>query len=249
MRKIDLKKTSGFNLVYEKDSFRFEKLTYSKNKVMTIDEMREQILNEDLKSPEIFYTKYANLDSEGVFNAKKIKINLILIPSNVAGIEYVKTKATECSTHNKVVEIISGGGMVLIQNFSSSNDKSTVLLLKVKTTEKIIIPAGYSYVLINNRTTPLIALEFLSSKAKNKLTLDEMRGMAYYVIRKNAKQEIVRNPLYKIVNTKRKIDWNKYYKKCDITPKTPFSRQILRKYEKFTWLLCPAKDSTSCFSF
>ncbi len=248
MRKIDLRKTSGLNLIYEKDSFRFEKVSYTKNKVMTIDDMREQILNEDLQSPEVFYTKYSNLDSEGVFKNKKIKINLLCIPSNVAGIEYVKTKATECSTHNKVVEIISGGGMILIQNFSSLQEESTVVLIKVKSTEKIIIPAKHSYSLINNRATPLIALEFLSSKAKNNLTLDEMRGMAYYVIRKNAKQEIVRNPWYKIVNTKKKVDWNKLYKKCNITPRTPFSRQILRKYTKFDWLLNPAKNSDSCLS-
>jgi oxalate decarboxylase/phosphoglucose isomerase-like protein (cupin superfamily) len=248
MRKIDLKKTSGLNLVYDKDCFKFEKITYSRNKLVTLDDMREQILNEDLQSPEIFYTKYSSLDSEGVFQNKHIKINLIHVPSNVAGIEYVKTKATECNTHNKVVEIVSGGGMILIQNFSPSKEESTVALLKVKTTEKIIIPAKYSYSLINNRSTPLIVLEFLASKAKNKLTLDEMRGMAYYVIRKNAKQEIVRNPLYKIVNTKRKVDWDKFYKKCNITPKTPFSRQILRKYEKFGWLLSPAKDPDSSFS-
>ncbi len=249
MRKISLKKTSGLNLVFEKNAFRFEKVSYSKNKVFTLDEMRPQILNEDLQSPEIFYTKYSNLDSEGVFNNRNININLIDVPSNVAGIEYVKTKATECSTHNKVVEIVSGGGIILIQNFSSSKEESTVVLIKVKTTEKIIIPAKYSYSLINNRTTPLIALEFLASKAKNKLTLDEMRGMAYYVIRKNAKQEIVRNPLYRIVNTKKKVDWNKFYKKCCITPKTPFSRQILRKYEKFDWLLSPANTSDITFSF
>ncbi len=249
MRKIDLRKTSGLGLTYEKDCLNFEKVTYTKNKVMTIEEMREQILNSELRSPEVFYIKYANLDSEGVFKHKKIRINLLCIPSNVAGIEYVKTKATECSTHNKVVEIVSGGGIILIQDSSFSKEENTVILIKVKATEKIIVPAKHSYSLVNNRATPLIALEFLSSRAKNKLTLDEMRGMAYYVIRKNAKQEIVRNPLYKIVNTKKKVDWNKFYKKCEITPKTPFSRQVLRKYEKFDWLLSPAKDSDPSLSF
>lgn len=243
MRKIDLKKTSGLNLVFEKDSFNFGKVNCSANRAMTLNDMRGQILNEDLQSPDSFYTKYSGIDSEDVFKKKGIKINLLLVPPNVAGIEYVKTKATQCTTHHKVVEIVSGGGIMIIQDFSASKEESKVILQKVKTTEKIIIPAKHSYCLINNRTTPLVALEFHSSKAKNKLTLDEMRGMAYYIIKKNAKQEIVRNPLYKVVEFKKKIDWKEYYQKCDITPKTPLSRQILRKYEKFDWLLSPAKDT------
>ncbi len=249
MRKISLKKNSGLNLAYEKDEVRFEKVKYFKNQTVTLEDMRSQILNDELQSPEIFYTKYSSLDTEGVFKSRQIKINLITMPANVAGIEYVKTKGTQCLTHHKVLEIVHGGGLILIQKFSSLNGESEVVLLKIRPTQKIIIPAKYSYALINNRTSPLIALEFMSSKASNKMVLDEMRGMAYYIIRKNAKQEIVRNPLYKILNTKKKVDWPKFYKQCNITPKTPFSRQILRKYEKFDWLFSPSKDSDISFTF
>ncbi len=249
MRKTDLKKNSGLGLIYERGTLKFEKLTHSSNRTVTLDEMREQILNEDLQSPKIFYSKYTNLDTENIFTSKGVKINLIHTPANVAGIEYIKTKANICSTHNRIVEIISGGGLVMIQNFSAEKGESEVVLIKIRATEKIVIPAGYAYALINNRVTPLVALEFSSAKAKNRSTLDEMRGMAYYIIRKNAKQEIVRNPLYKIVNTKTKVDWQKIYKQCEITPKTPFSRQILRKYEKFDWMLSPAKDSNIDITF
>ncbi len=249
MRKIQLRKTSGLNLIFEKDKIIFDKVHYSRNKVITLDDMRPQILNEDLQSPEVFYTKYSNVDTEDVFKSKKIKVNLINIPPNVAGIEYVKTKATQCTSHNKVLEIVSGSGLLLIQSFPTSEGESNVVLVKVKTADKIIIPAKYTYSLINNRVVPLIALEFMSLRAKNKLVLDEMKGMAYYIIKKNAKQEIVRNPLYKIVHTKKKVDWNKFYKKSNITPKTPFSRQVLRKYEKFDWLFDTAKDSSFSITF
>lgn len=249
MRKISLKKNSGLNLCFEDGEIKFDKVTYSKNKLMTLDEMRSQILNEDLQSPENFYTKYSNVDVDNIFKSKNIKINLFNILPNVAGIEYVKTKAVQCATHNKVLEVIHGGGIVLIQKFSPLEGESEVVLLKIKSTQKIVIPAKYTYSLINNRTSPLIVLEFMSIKGKNRLTLDEMKGMAYYVIRKNARQEIVRNPLYKILDTKKKIDWAKFYKKTDITPKTPFSRQILRKYEKFNWLITPSKNSDISFDF
>jgi oxalate decarboxylase/phosphoglucose isomerase-like protein (cupin superfamily) len=249
MAKVNLKKTSGLNLTYFNGSMKFENLTYSKSHDVRLEEMRAQILNEDLQSPEIFYTKYTNVDSEGVFKTKKIKVNLILIPSNVAGIEYVKTRANRCTTHHKIIEIVSGSGVVMIQKFSTSGHNNEIILTKVRNMQKLIIPAGYTYCLINNRLSTLIALEYMSLNAMNKVALDEMKGMAYYVIRKNAKQEIVRNPLYKIVEVHQKVDWEKFYKKCDITPKTPLSRQILRKYEKFEWLLTPAKDSGILFDF
>jgi len=60
--------------------------------------------------------------------------------------------------------------------------------------------------------------------------------MAYYVIRKNAKQEIVRNPNYKIVNEPEKIDTEKILKEYLITPKTTITKQIIRKNERFDWL-------------
>jgi len=63
-----------------------------------------------------------------------------------------------------------------------------------------------------------------------------MNGLAYYIIRKNAKQETVRNPYYKIVNEPEKLDWDKILFKYGITPKTPVIKQIMRKYEKFEWL-------------
>ena len=249
MRRLQLKRTAGLNLMYEGEEMKFEGVNYAKSKVVTLDDIRPQILNEELQSPEVFYTKYSSLDSDNVFQKKKIKVNLISIPSNVAGIEYVKTKATLCSTHHKIVEVISGGGILMIQRFSPAKGVSEVVLSKVKATDKLIIPAGYSYSFINNRTTPLAVLEFMSAKGKNKLVLDEMKGMAYYVIRKNAKQEIVRNPLYKIVNLKKKVDWSKLHKQCNITPKTPFVRQIFRKYEKFDWFVKHSKDSSIILPF
>ena len=66
--------------------------------------------------------------------------------------------------------------------------------------------------------------------------LDDNNGLAYYIIRKNAKQETVRNPSYKIVNEPEKLDWDKIIKEYGITPKTPVIKQLIRKYEKFDWL-------------
>ena len=63
-----------------------------------------------------------------------------------------------------------------------------------------------------------------------------MRGMSYYIIRKNAKQETVRNPEYKFAKNPEKINIDGILSKYGIRKGTPIVKQIMRKYEKFTWL-------------
>ena len=67
--------------------------------------------------------------------------------------------------------------------------------------------------------------------------------MAYYIIRKNAKQEIVRNPSYKIVSDIQKVNMDTILSQQGVTLKTPVIKQIIRKYKKFEWLL--KKDSVT----
>ena len=63
-----------------------------------------------------------------------------------------------------------------------------------------------------------------------------MKGMSYYIIRKNAKQETVRNPEYKLAQKPEKINIDGLLSKYGIRKGTPIVKQIMRKYEKYTWL-------------
>jgi hypothetical protein len=71
--------------------------------------------------------------------------------------------------------------------------------------------------------------------------LEDKRGMSYYIIRKNAKVEVVRNPAYKMVDKIEKLDIEDILKEKRITPKTPLVKQIERKRERYDWLF--EKDS------
>lgn len=208
---------------------------------VNIDDIRPQLLNKNLTCPEIFYKKWEDLDGEEIFSEKNLLINFYTIQPNLAGIEFVKTKAVKCFYYPKIVETIYGGGIVLMQKYKSPIDNRIIKRI-IKKGDKAIIPAGYSYTIINTRqNSNLIAVEISSRDSKTKNILDDTNGMAYYVIRKNAKQETVRNPYYKIVNNIEKVDWEKIFQEKGITPKTPIIRQILRNYEKFGWLF--EKDS------
>ena len=249
MKRISLKKNSGMGIYHSKEGIEFREVKSSKSEFYDFDELSPQLLNSELQNVNISYTKFYNIDIDGALKNKGIKANLLYIPPDVVGIEYIKTKAIKCSSYNKIIEMIHGRGILMIQKFVNVNKQET-FILNVKPTEKIIIPAGYTYTLINNNSKTLIALEFIPHQAKNRSVLDDMKGMSYYVIKKNAKKEIVKNPLYKIVEKYRKIDCKEYYKKYHITPKTPMFRQLLRKPEKFEWFFTSVKSNpNSIISF
>lgn len=235
MAKIDLKKTSGFPLTYDGSSLLSDVISFKKEIEVSVNKIRPQLLNRELTCPDIFYSKYIKLDHDGIYKSKNLRINFYLIKPNLAGIEYVKTKATLNATHPTILEVVHGGGLVIVQEYSSSRG-GDVMISRVKKLQKVIVPKGYSAVIVNTRQFPLIVSEVMHVDAKQEYVLDDMTGMAYYVIRKNAKQEIVRNPKYRLVNEHRKINWDNVYQEKHITIKTPIVKQILRKYDRFEWM-------------
>ncbi len=236
MAKIDLRQSSGLPLFYSGEDLQPQGLTIKDTAVFCIDNIRPQLLNEELNCPEIYYKKYKDIDKDGVFKEKKLKINIYLIYPNLAGIEYTKTFATKSLRRVRILEIIYGAGTILLQKYDSPA-KNRIIKIQAKKGQKIIIPSGYTCTIINSRQgSNLIVLELLSRDAKPRIVLDDKGGMAYYIIRKNAKQEIVRNPNYKIVSEPEKIQWDTVLTKYSITAKTPIIKQVMRKYEKFEWI-------------
>lgn len=236
MAKIDLKNISGLPIVYENDELFLKDFNFKEKVNVTIEDIREQLLNKNLDCPDIFYTVYKWIDFNSIFQSKQIRINIYALKANLAGIEYVKTKVTRCKNYPRIVELLYGTSTILIQKYKSPKDNRTVKIL-AKKGQKIIIPADYDFVAINTRqNSTLIFAEYSFSKAISRIVLDDNSGMSYYIIRKNAKQEIVRNPNYKIVNKPEKVNMEKIITTYGITPKTPVVKQLLRKYEKFDWL-------------
>jgi hypothetical protein len=235
MTRIDLMKSSGFSLSYEDDRLTSPDLAFNEVVHVSVQEMTPQLLNKDLTSPEIFYTKYRTLDQDGIYAKKGLRNNFYVLPANLAGIEYIKTKASRVPNYPRLLEVSYGNAVVVMQNFKESGD-GDIVVASAKRNQKVIVPAGYTIAIINPRSHPLVVGEIVSSDAREQTVLDEMGGMAYYVIRKNAKQEIVRNPMYKAARRPRRVNWDEIYKKLNITLKTPLIKQILRKYDKFKWI-------------
>ena len=237
MARIDLKSSSGFPAVYDGEELLVKDFSFKEKKEITIDDIRNQLLNKELNCPEIFYSKFKQLDNEeDLYKKKGFKINFYTLQPNLAGIEYVKTRATRSEKYPRIFDFVYGGGTVLLQKNNGIRD-TRIIKINVKKKEKIIVPAGYDIVVVNTRqNSNLIFVEYTSIKANPRVVLDERNGLAYYIIRKNAKQETVRNPSYKMIGIPEKIDWDNVRKEYGITPKTPIIKQVMRKYEKFDWL-------------
>ena len=236
MAKIDLKQSCGLPITYTGEDLLPQGLTITEVSTICIDNIRSQLLNEDLNCPEIFYKKYKDIDKDNVFKEKGIKINMYLIYANLAGIEYVKTFATRCKKYSRILEISYGSGIILLQRYNSPQSYR-IIKLTVKKGDKVIVPAGYTCSIINSRQNlNLVVLEIHSREARPRIVLDDMKGMSYYIIRKNAKQETVRNPEYKLAQKPEKINIDWLLSKYGIRKGTPIVKQIMRKYEKYTWL-------------
>jgi len=236
MARIDLRSSCGFPIIYDGEELQVKDFSFKKKIEITIDDVRSQLLNKELNCPQIFYKKYKGLDNNDLYKEKGIKINFYVLPPNLAGIEFVKTRATRCAKYPRIFDFAYGNATVLIQKYISPR-KNRIIKVSVRKKDKIIIPPGYEVVVVNTRQNcNLIFAEYYCTNAKPRVVLDERNGLAYYIIRKNAKQEVVRNPSFKIVNEIEKVDWDKIRTDLGITPKTPINKQIMRKYEKFDWL-------------
>jgi oxalate decarboxylase/phosphoglucose isomerase-like protein (cupin superfamily) len=236
MRKTDLKQSAGLHITLEEGKLLTTDCSFASKKIYNVDYVEGQLLNSQITFNEPVFSKYMRLDVDGLYESKKVRINEYVIPPNLLGIEYIKTKAVLSPTYSKIIEVHHGGGAIMLQKIIDGSVVD-VIYSTIKKNQKIVVPAGYSMVLINNRqNSPLVVAEIMSTDAKNYTVLDEVQGMSYYIIRKNAKQETVLNPKYRTAPEMRKVKWDDIVQNLKITLKTPVSKQMIRKYDKFEWL-------------
>jgi oxalate decarboxylase/phosphoglucose isomerase-like protein (cupin superfamily) len=237
MAKTDLKPSSGLPLYFNGEEIQSDEFFSCATSTITLDDIRPQLLNQELDCPDIFYLKYKDIDNANdYFKNQGLRVNLYLIKPNLAGIEFVKTKATKCASHPRLFEIIYGGGNVLLQKYVGP-DENKIYRVQVKKGSKFFIPPGYSICLVNTRqASTLIAVEISSRDARTRVVLEDKRGMSYYIIRKNAKVEIVKNPAYKMVDEIKELSFETLIEEKRITPKRPLIKQIERKSERYDWL-------------
>lgn len=174
-----------------------------------LKEMMPILLNKFIRYPESVYTKYVYTPQDPT-DKSGLKLYFIHLPSSLLGIEYSKTHVYH-SDHSKekfasFAKVVSGNVTTIIQrngNSDADTNHSTfvddVKLVSLKQEEKIAIPSGYYYAFINHSEEDAIISVFCKTlKRLNYTDLIKEKGLAFYIISKNSRMEIVANPRYKI---------------------------------------------------
>ena len=215
---IDLKKFSGFTLLLDstKNRLIFNLLgssSYESDVVVSLSDLFPILLNKNIQYPQKVYRKYTNVAAD-YFNPRQTKFDLYLIPYGLLGIEFIKSHIYYTPDNNKsisaLVQCYHGNLVILMQkhNYSIKTDHldyfvptslEDVKFVECKPGESITIPSGYYYTFINTGTEPVVfsKLSYKDSIQVDYKNFKKEKGMALFIISKNAKVEKVSNPKYK----------------------------------------------------
>jgi oxalate decarboxylase/phosphoglucose isomerase-like protein (cupin superfamily) len=211
---IDLQEVSGLPIQFDPENSTFilaESLNCDGEDRIKLSEIVPILLNKYLKYPEVVYTHRKNICESGV-DQDGVSYDLMYIPSGLLGIEYMKTHvyySQEVSgKYDCVVEVLQGELTAVLQKNESKSDDwqfntgvQDLSIIVLKKGHKLAVPTGYFYTFVNTGTTPLLISKLTATQRKSLIDYEMLKrekGLACYIISKNAKIETVANPKYKV---------------------------------------------------
>jgi oxalate decarboxylase/phosphoglucose isomerase-like protein (cupin superfamily) len=217
MSMIDLSDISGLPVAIDKEKCRLsasDTISYQQESTIAIKEISPILLNKFVKYPENVGTMYKNVyqkDHYSKFVNSDLNYNIYVIPFGLLGIEFNKSHVYfsdhEEAKYSSIVEVLHGEITIVIQKnrmnvdpFSNGTVVEKIEILRIRKGERIAIPSGVMYSFVNTGSEEC-AFAFVHSENTERIDyelLSREKGLAYFIISKNAKVEIVANPKYKI---------------------------------------------------
>ena len=171
------------------------------------EKMEEVLMEPDAEGPAVHYY---------MIRGGKDQKNITVWEPGTVGEEYIKTYGHyHVGTLEENYSILLGEGIALLQKRAKDkkgNDVPDVLeefrAVSVKAGDTVYMPSGYGHLVVNTGNTYLVSADDspVDFEEKDPVSLpghadyepvQHMHGFAYYVIEKNGKPALVRNPLYK----------------------------------------------------
>lgn len=229
-----------------------EELDYDLETRVTLSDLVPILLNKSLLYPDSVYTEFSGLrlpNHKKIFRSK-LTYDIVCLPQGLLGIEYIKSHIYHSPSKNEndlsascVVEVLHGVITIILQKTEWEEDSQEVsvgegFILKVRKGTKVVIPKGYHYTFINTKDVPAIfARIHCNGMEVDYSTLEREQGLGYYLIRKNARQELVHNPRYKFIPEIQKRQPAKLSKIIKIIGKRPLYSQAAQNPKKFLRIL------------
>ena len=212
---LDLLDFSSLDIHYDSTS---NAILYGENikcnccQKVTLKNLSPILLNKSLTYPEEVYEEYQGVHSmqdQELINGC-VSYDLLSLPSGLLGIEFIKTHvyfSPIFSQEDKVscvIEVLHGDLSIIMQKNSPKGELDfythveSGYLVKLKAGDRFIIPEGFLYTFINaSESNVLFSRVYKKYCMIDYSILKKEKGLAYYCIRKNGRQEIVLNPFYK----------------------------------------------------
>ncbi|MCA9381188.1 hypothetical protein KC678_02895 [Candidatus Dojkabacteria bacterium] len=235
---IDLTDICGIPLFLDEET---GNLTYAEcvachnQKDVSISDIIPVLLNKFLKYPEQVYKHYVGMQNGGEdFKASGVSYDVIHLPHGLLGIEYSKThvfsSTPSANKYSCMIEVSKGELTVLIQKNEQVDDPyantivEEVKMIQLFQGDKLAIPAGVLYTFVNTGSEPAIFIVISTELDHIDYSrLVKEKGLAYFIISKNARLEIVANPKYKISEPASRVAWQEMEKE----QKKPFMHKLL----------------------
>lgn len=251
---INLNDTSGLPLLLntqENSLHPAGEITYSSIDRVKLDSIRPILLNKTLRYPIDIYTEYIDISltkHESSFKKNDLHYSITLLPPGLLGIEYNKTHIfapdKDENDITAIADIIHGNGIVLIQRVKEKGELDFdtevefVAMCRVRKGDRIPVPQKYMYTFLNSSSSTLVIGRLYEDDGKiDYRTIRRERGMSYYFIRKNARQEIVKNPNYKEVPLLKRKKSENLARKYKLTSSKPIYTQFIQNERRFRKML------------
>jgi oxalate decarboxylase/phosphoglucose isomerase-like protein (cupin superfamily) len=224
----------------------------SESGVVSLREISPALLNKALIYPELVYKLHRQVKMKAHVTdwSAEYAYDVIYLPDGLLGIEYIKTHIfyyPGAEGAVAVIQVISGDLVVMMQKnkqkesiYDIESHVEEALIIEAKQGEKFAVPAGYYYTFVNTSTQPVV---FSRVTRRDHIAdynhLRRESGLAYYLIAKNARQEIVINPRYRTVNEIKTISVPELNSKVDYRPDSvvPLYDEAVKKVNIFAELL------------
>jgi len=219
---VDLGKTSGLEIKLDstKNELVFGKgLNFSKAAVRTLQDMREVLLDKEIKAPQELYYMYRDVHAssdEKLLRKNKLRYDVTVIKPDMLGEELMKTAGHyHPGSFGELYEVVYGDCLCLLQrpNIKDHRLIEEVIVVKARAGDKIVIPPGFGHILINSGFKFLVTSNWVSSEFSSEYILYQKAGGAAYFVKASdsglkfiLNEYFLKNAVIKFVTPAKKIE-------------------------------------------
>ncbi|WKZ24103.1 MAG: glucose-6-phosphate isomerase family protein [Candidatus Dojkabacteria bacterium] len=203
-------------------------LAITKSNTFLTKHLRKYYLSTSSVYQKIVYKSYFIEEKfPGPLTRKNLKLKVTTLFPDVVGIEFAKTKTVYSKEHPRLMEILKGAGLLLLQKDTASLlDDAVTYVFDISEGNKVVIPPNWHYTLVNTGKETLATVELYEGSQSLHHCHCDQKGTGVYIIERNGVPEIVKNSQYKNLVKYATVDPENYATRFKIVPTQSLAGQV-----------------------